>query len=830
MSGNTADSPIPSNRSEPLHKLARQLTVHNSKTSRLVSLPPELLKLVSFYLTDPLDLLRFSYTCHELFFLTAPADWYSLATYTYTNWVVSCGGAKDRDWKTMVLKDASLGIRLGYSLPPLSTPSSPATSTSLTVATPPLPSALPPLSSKPRFAFNTTSADVTESISSSPSPSLGPLRSQWFHWATNPSSPRQPSSLDESDRRRPLRVKLSEGQFFETDKETRDAVGPQWVRMGSPIYNIDRDSHTAIAASMITRPKSVPSKISGGDPRPHDHEILFYNLPDLTNPIARCGSDVWEKDKKGGSQAGPQAQPWYHPFTRDMMQVAQVVEIKHYPDDIDGGMRVVVVIAFGQRARPWVNNATDSHILGVWLMLKVIEIRVPVTHMTPLSNWMMNHFRAPPGLEPKMVRECIRIDPLRVVRYESLEPRQHQITMHGRIVKLYSAYEPLPSQAGTTGGIQELAPMDVDPPRRKVDCIAIFGTQNSDVASAMVIKKVLFNDDDKSDLGRRTYSNKAVSRGVSCMTLFPDHSGYEHLLVLFNQHGRGMVWDWVKEKQITQLHMPIDSKNRNRGNRRSGDGVANNEAVTETTLATAGNQAADAGVVGTPSPRRRVYYWGVQVSAALEVSFPEDLNNVDNDNNNNTFRIVTMADGAGDEWESCWWNITMDVLLKPIKDLPAPPIINRNNTGSNATNPKAPLISNVTRFERKTCGVCLPEQEKTHSEEHNKPIQFIAYVVWNHYRIGLSSRMGICMMDLEEPESGGVDQQWITFLEDREDLIDIAIFGHNLVVTLKTGHLVWSFYGHDNTPFVPRDGLGLRMDTGRSLENDVLMNRPVFVQ
>ncbi|KAF9340867.1 hypothetical protein BGZ91_012139 [Linnemannia elongata] len=88
------------------------------------------------------------------------------------------------------------------------------------------------------------------------------------------------------------------------------------------------------------------------------------------------------------------------------------------------------------------------------------------------------------------------------------------------------------------------------------------------------------------------------------------------------------------------------------------------------------------------------------------------------------------------------------------------------------------------------------------------------------------------MVELEEPESSGVvaDQQWITFLKDREDLIDIAIFGHNLVVTLKTGHLVWSFYGQDTTPFVSKEGLGLRMDTGRSLENDIMNIRPVIVQ
>ncbi|KAG0059738.1 hypothetical protein BGZ90_004345 [Linnemannia elongata] len=597
--------------------------------------------------------------------------------------------------------------------------------------------------------------------------------------------------------------------------------------MGSPIYKIDRDSYTAIAASMITRPKSVPSKSNGDDPRPHDHEILFYNLPDLTNPIARCGSDVWEKDKKTGTQG----LPWYHPFTRDMIQVAQVVEIKHYPEDTLGGMRVVFVIAFGQRVRPLTNSVADSHILGVWLMLKVIEVRVPVTSLTRLSNRMMNHFQASPSLESKVDRKCVRINPDSVVKYESMEPRCNHIKMHGRFVKLYSALEPRPLSTATSGGGQPSTPINLDT-GRKVDCIAIFGTQNSDVASAMLIKKVLFCDDDASDLGRKTYTNKAVSRGVSCMTLFPDHSGYEHCLVLFNQHGRGMVWDWVREKQITQLHMPID-KSKNKEERRTGDEAANIGVVAGSALATAGNLASETSRDVASSPHRRLYYWGVQVSAALDVSFPKDPNNVDNINGN--FRIVTMADGPDDEWGSCSWNITMDELQEPMASLPAPPIMDRSKSGSlsKATYAaKPPLIASVKRFERRTNGVCIPEQQVTHSAENNNPIQFLAYVIWNHYRIGLSSRMGISMVDLEEPESSGLiaDRQWITFWKEREDLIDIAVFGHNLIITLKTGHLVWSFYGQDKTPFVSKEGLGLRMDTGLSLESDSMNNRPAFAK
>ncbi|KAF9151239.1 hypothetical protein BG015_006928 [Linnemannia schmuckeri] len=91
------------------------------------------------------------------------------------------------------------------------------------------------------------------------------------------------------------------------------------------------------------------------------------------------------------------------------------------------------------------------------------------------------------------------------------------------------------------------------------------------------------------------------------------------------------------------------------------------------------------------------------------------------------------------------------------------------------------------------CIIGVFKNKSGSSSNATNATKFIAYVVWNHYKIGLSSRMGICMMNLEEPEFGLVaDRQWITSLKDREDLINIAIFGRNLVVTLNTGHFVRS--------------------------------------
>ncbi|KAK3835432.1 MAG: hypothetical protein JOS17DRAFT_814992 [Linnemannia elongata] len=276
-------------------------------------------------------------------------------------------------------------------------------------------------------------------------------------------------------------------------------------------------------------------------------------------------------------------------------------------------------------------------------------------------------------------------------------------------------------------------------------------------ATVMDIKKVLLCDDDASDLGRESYSNKAVSRGVGCMTLFLGHSGYEHLWTRLGRCGLE-IWN-DSHLTINLLHFLAE----------------------------------------------RVDHWGVQVSTALEVSSPEDSNKVEN---NNKFRIVTMAD--------------------------APLIIDKNKSGLSLYATKAakpPLMSSVKRFERKTYGVCILEQQKTYPAENNKPIQFIAYVIWNHYRIGLSSRMRICMVDLEEFESGLVaDRQWITFLKDREDLMESDTFSHNVMATLKTGHLVWSFFGQTRTSILPKEGRSLRMGTGRSLVSDIMNNKPVFVQ
>ncbi|KAG0376190.1 hypothetical protein BGX24_008146, partial [Mortierella sp. AD032] len=59
---------------------------------------------------------------------------------------------------------------------------------------------------------------------------------------------------------------LALAHVFETELEAKNAESAMWRNTGPPISYIDPLTRTVVAASMITRPKSVPSKSVGGDP------------------------------------------------------------------------------------------------------------------------------------------------------------------------------------------------------------------------------------------------------------------------------------------------------------------------------------------------------------------------------------------------------------------------------------------------------------------------------------------------------------------------------------------------------------------------------------
>ncbi|KAF9110549.1 hypothetical protein BGX27_006185 [Mortierella sp. AM989] len=741
----------------------------NEVNSDLVKCPPELHKTITHFIQDPLVLFRLTHTCRTFRLLIVSRDWFVIYCHRYPSWSQGCRLEDEPDdeegfsvWKRIVVRDASLLKRLELDLMghlsklrliPVTDLNHTNSESSL------LPTIEEPLAMDVDPTSQAISAETHQAISLEQATTAGPpdvvvesalqqINAE-DHTATVPGQPLQvPEQGTQTQRHQHIRVLLDEALYFNPDPSSASG---DWRQMGSPVYHIDNNINSIIAASMLMRPTA------DGENWLNNRQILLYKLPDLTNPVAICGSQLWADETDNSSS------------------MSHLMDIRHYPDTIvNGEMRVVLIVVFGLNARPATQDESDMQILDVWKLVKAVEIWIPVG---PASTASTTGLLAPTVSNPWIFRPTIGPPPTllqaRKGRIEKIEPGRGEAELRGRIAKLYRAAIP----KATESSLQESTSEEET---EMVDCIALFGIQNSDTSSAIVIKKVLFMEDKVK--GNSSFSKKQISRTVSCMALFPYYSNYERMLVLFNRHGRGLIWDWVNEKQIAQLHMPVDKI---LASAKSGqvDGISPDAAA-----------AADA------AARSNLYYWGAQVNWAVEVPYPAQMN----PKKRHLFRIVILADGEGSEWESTWWHVDSSHLGESEKDLEAPPFIP-------AGHPRIPwkpspgqpnvLYAIAKRHEDETIGYCLPDQRESHLEEDGKPLQFIAYVIWNHFRIVLTSKLGLSIYDMEElgdtPAAGSKDRQWVAFLEDTKDnpLVDIATVGDNLIITRRFGQMIWSFYG-----------------------------------
>ncbi|KAF9347347.1 hypothetical protein BGX26_001159 [Mortierella sp. AD094] len=746
-----------------------ELYRRNLELSKLLKCPPEILKCITSYLTA-LDLYRLTHTCRTFHHLTVPRDWFGIYCQRYTSWSKEChledelyndneNDENDENaspWKRITVKDARLCERLAAPPPPM------------TIET----DHLSPQPAAEQLAMDVDQESLPTSSGYHPTTTVEPTTAAGHSDVAIQPTPQQLNTEDNSDldleqasqfaRPRYLRILLEEALHFKPDPASASG---NWRQMGSPVYHIDKGTNSIIAASMLVRPTA------NNENWLENRQILLYKLPDLTNPVAICGSQLWADETDNGSD------------------VSQLMDIRHYPDTIvDGEMRVVMIIVFGVNARPATQDQSDMEILDVWKLVKAVEIWLPVG---PASTASTTGLLAPKVSNPWIFRPALVVPPSllqpRKGKVEKIEPGRGEAELRGRIAKLYRAEIPNEGQSSSQESASEgKTEMEM------ADCIAVFGIQNSDTSSAIVIKKVLFLDDKAR--GNSSYSKKQISRTVSCMAIFPYYSNYERMLVLFNRHGRGLIWDWVNEKQIAQLHMPADK-------------ILSLQAE----MAKKGELDEDLSQQATEAAQEAasssLYYWGAQVNWAVEVPYPTQIN----PKKRRLFRIVILADGTGSEWESSWWHVDNEVLGNSEKDLEAPPFIPvgkpRTPWKPSPGQPKI-LYANAQRFEPETVGYCLEEQRKSHKEEDGKPLQFIAYVIWNHFRIVLTSRLGLSIYDMEElgkkkdktSRSRNInlkDRQWVTFLEDTEEnpLVDIATVGDNLVITRRFGQMIWPFYG-----------------------------------
>ncbi|KAF9381369.1 hypothetical protein BGX21_002117 [Mortierella sp. AD011] len=762
----------------------------NLEHSTLLKCPPEILKCITGHLSA-LDLFRLTHTCRTFHHLTVPRDWFGIYCRRYPSWSKECCLDDELDYNNDDHEnDENVSTSSTSPLPPPPSPSSSSSSSwkRITVkdanlckrlAAPPPPMAIEAnrlsLSSEQSLLSTAeqSSMDIDQEFQSTSTgdhttATVGPTIVVGHSGVVTQPTPHQINTEDDSNldseqasrlkERRYLRILLGEALHFKPD--VASASG-NWRQMGSPVYHIDKRTNSIIAASMLVRPTVENENWL------ENRQILLYKLPDLTNPIAICASQLWADETDNGSD------------------VSQLMDIRHYPDTIvDGEMRVVMIIVFGVNARPATQDPNDMEILDVWKLVKAVEIWIPVGSASTVSTTglLTRRVSNPWIFRPAVVPPPSLLQP-RKGKVEKIEPGRGEAELRGRIAKLYRAE--IPSEGGQSSSQENVGEGKVE--MEMADCIAVFGIQNSDTSSAIVIKKVLFLDDKAR--GNSSFSKKQISRTVSCMAIFPYYSNYERMLVLFNRHGRGLIWDWVNEKQIAQLHMPADkvlSKQAENAKEGKIDDVVSQQATMAAQEAAASS----------------LYYWGAQVNWAVEVPYPTRIN----PKKRRLFRIVILADGNGSEWESSWWHVDNEMLGDSEKDLEAPPFI---PVGTPRTpwkpSPGKPrvLYADAKRFEKETVGYCLEEQRETHKEEDGKPLQFIAYVIWNHFRIVLTSRLGLSIYDMEElgeakgKASHSKDRQWVTFLEDTEEnpLVDIATVGDNLVITRRFGQMIWPFYG-----------------------------------
>ncbi|KAG0029685.1 hypothetical protein BGZ81_003520 [Podila clonocystis] len=282
-------------------------------------------------------------------------------------------------------------------------------------------------------------------------------------------------------------IPLGEARSYLSDPET---TASNYKRIGSPVYHADM-AKTIMAASIVARTLPLPEGVSVN--QSYEHRLLLYSFPELTTPVAICESELWLEYAKSAL-----------PRNR-APQVMQVVDIKHYPrsTNADNRMRVLVLLAFGDNAGPLAQEGGDLHILDIWNLVLAIELWIPSSSSGPTYT----------------IQELGHVG---VVR-----PTSRNRVFRGRMANLYTAPDPVTQEP--------------------LDCLVLFGIQHSAESRAIIIKTVLFQDEEQYPL-----SKKALGQNVSCMTTFPSNSGYERLLVIFNRLGRGMVWDWVNEEQSAQ--------------------------------------------------------------------------------------------------------------------------------------------------------------------------------------------------------------------------------------------------------------------------------------
>ncbi|CAO3573039.1 unnamed protein product [Mortierella alpina] len=469
-----------------------------------------------------------------------------------------------------------------------------------------------------------------------------------------------------------------------------------------------------------------------------------------------------------------------------------LMDIKQYPDQRDEQqrIRVVLVLAFGD------NNGIERledgegqmNILDTWAHVRVMEVFIcPTSPPTAPSDTALATL---PRLIP---HRPYRPDPHRG-RIRTFQTESPQEVLRGRAIKVYTGPDPV------TKEIQErIAFFGIRSTTSQTVLLttALFGAPKKQMSNSPndVSSKVKFED-----LGHGTASRNLET---SCLALFPPQSDFENLIVIMDNQGQGEIWDWMNIKKVATLEIAGVER------RQKQDQAMYDIHQQDPPLQQDQPQV-------PPDRRKDLYYWGIQVNFAVE----EPAGDVGGATNplvmahgfrkHGDFRVVALADGQDREWETTWWHIPEQALRKTLEQV----LKQDNSSSTSPVQTSWTIRSNSRHFESSTLGttrtptalslnLSFTECEfnaRPTSEEYD--LLFVAYLIWDHFRISLTSRFGLCIVDMDKEVEGDVvddgikrPPQYVTVLDNapEDGLVDIATLGDSLLITRRFSHVIWPF-------------------------------------
>ncbi|KAG0046131.1 hypothetical protein BGZ83_008671, partial [Gryganskiella cystojenkinii] len=504
-----------------------------------------------------------------------------------------------------------------------------------------------------------------------------------------------------------------------------------------------------------------------------------------------------------------------------LLKVAQIMDMKHYPDqrDTQGRLRVMLVLAFGQGSadlpvHPGMaggvgaaaahNNASgpqDINLLDIWVLVKVVEIFV-------------KDAPCPPGSVPETPR---------LGRTETTVLNIHD-PFRGRAAQLYSVpigspEQPLMEDRLALIGIRQYS----EPGQANVILMKCPLFQPAAIIVPPTTTQTSSSVNGESSVAIATTQARPQSKWIchilathgmggleaTCMTLFPSSGGntgtFDRLVAILDRHGRGEVWDYIKVRRIAilsirDIHSPPSIP----------PSISSSTAITKSTNNNKNFESRSSPLLiprrnldGSPltpiqqlrqtshhlqqrrNRRSGLHYWGMHASYAME--FPTSPTSQDQEQEerervafqNGNVRLVAMADGTENQWESTWWHIDERILARHLERLEEfnPTTTSTPGVKTSRRIPPLEIKSSNRHFEYQTLGRTILHRPPPSTQSKSTPtssqemeyyhpvigrstnVVFInAFLVWDHYRIMLTSEHGLVIVDMDREPNGDIIQ------------------------------------------------------------------------